>query len=150
MTEMRSRTPGEKIEAAVVGSVELSLGRPVLSLNTWLKNQATEADLQPHSDVRLVKLIFEDNALAGALLDTDKGVRAVRASENLIIGVGDPPTERVHPLVSGCEPVTVHVCLVSKAASRFGELEIVTTSGDDNRLLFVDAPEAELQMASGL
>ena len=46
--------------------------------------------------------------------------------------------------------MTANVCLVSKAASRFAELEIVTASGDDNRLLFVDAPEAELQLASGL
>ena len=46
--------------------------------------------------------------------------------------------------------MSANVCLVSKAASRFGELEIVTAPGDDNRLMFVDAPEAELQLASGL
>ena len=57
--------------------------------------------------------------------------------------------ERAHPLVSATEWVTVDICLVSKAASRFGELEIVTGTGDNNRLLFVDAQEAELQLASG-
>jgi hypothetical protein len=149
MTEMRSSTRGEKFEAAVVGSVSLSPDRPALSILTWLKNRAADADLRPRSGVRLAKLIFEDG-LVGALLDTHDGVQAVRARENLIICVGDPATERVQPLVSACAPVTAHVCLVSKAASRFGELEIVTAAGDDNRLLFVDAPEADLQLASGL
>lgn len=149
MTEMRCSTRGEKVEAAVVGSVELGPGGPALSLTTWLRTQATEAGLQPDTGVRLIRLVFEDG-VAGALIDTQGGVRAVRARENLIICVGDPPTQRTRPLVSATEPVTVNVCLVSKVASRFGELEIVTATGDDNRLLFVDAPEAELQLASGI
>jgi hypothetical protein len=150
MTEIRSTTRGEKVEAAVVGSVELSPALPALSLTTWLRTQAAEAGLQPDTNVRLVKLIFENDGVVGALIDTQDGVLAVRARENLIIGVGDSPTERTHPLVSATRPVTVHVCLVSKAASRFGELEIVTATGDDNRLLFVDAPEVKLQLVSGL
>jgi hypothetical protein len=150
MTKLRSSTRGEKVEAAVVGSIELRPGLPALSMSAWLRTQAREADLMPERDVRLVKLLFESDAVAGALIDTGDDVVAVRARENLIIGVGDPRTTRAHPLVSATEPVTVNVCLVSKAASRFGELEIVTAAGDDNRLLFVDAPEAELQLASGL
>jgi len=74
----------------------------------------------------------------------------VRARENLIVGTRDFATERAHPLVGATAPVSADVCLVSKAASRFGELEIVTAPGDDNRLMFVDTPEAELQLASGL
>jgi hypothetical protein len=145
MKEMRS-TRGEKVEATIVGSVELSPGSPALSISRWLRTQAAEADLVPETAVRLIKLVFEDDAVAGALIDTHDGVLAVRARENLIIGVGDPAGDRTHPLVSATEPVTVNVCVVSKAASRFGELEIVTATGDDNRLLFVDAPEAELQL----
>lgn len=149
MTEMRSSVRGEKIEAAVVGSVELSPGLPALSVGAWLRSQSTEAGLTPDIDVRLVKLIFEDG-VAGALIDTPDGTLAVRARENLIIGVGDSAVESSHPLISATEPMTVDVCLVSKAASRFGELEIVTATGDDQRVLFVDAPEAKLKLASGL
>lgn len=149
MTEMRSTARGEKIEAAVVGSVELSPELPSISVGAWLRSRATEAGLTPDIDVRLVKLVFEDG-LAGALIDTQDGVLAVRARENLIIGVGDAAIERSHRLISATEPVTVNVCLVSKAASRFGELEIVTTTGDDHRVMFVDTPEAKLQLASGL
>lgn len=145
MTEMRSAR-GEKIEAAIIGSVDLSPGVPALSLTRWLRIRAAEADLSPEREVRLVKLIFEDDGVAGALVDTRDGVLAVRATENLVIGVGEPAATRTYPLVSATDPVTVNVCLVSKAASRFGELEIVTATGDDNRLLFVDAPEAELQL----
>jgi hypothetical protein len=145
MREMRSAR-GEKVEATIVGSVELSPGRPALSMSTWLRTRAAEADLFPETALRLIKLVFEDDAVAGALIDTPDGVLAVRARDNLIIGVGDPAGDRTHPLVSATEPVTVSVCLVSKAASRFGELEIVTATGDDNRVLFVDAPEAELQL----
>jgi hypothetical protein len=122
MTEMRSCARGEKVEVAVVGSVELSPTLPV----------------------------FEDDGVAGALIETQDGVLAVCARENLIIGTRDFPMERTHPLVTATESVTASVCLVSKPASRFGEIEIVTTTGDDDRLLFVDAPEAELQLASGL
>lgn len=149
MTEMRGTARGEKIEAAVVGSVELSPELPALSVGTWLRSQARKAGLTPDIDVRLVKLVFEDG-VAGALIDTQDGVLAVRARENLIIGVGDSAVERSHPLISATEPVTVNICLVSKAASRFGELEIVTATGDDHRVLFVDAPEAKFQLASGL
>jgi hypothetical protein len=146
MTEMRSGARGEKVEAAIVGAVELSPGLPPLSLSRWLRAQTAEADLLPQTDVRLLRLVFEDNAVAGALIDTRDGQLAVRARENLILGVGDPTREHTHPLVSATEPVTVNVCLVSKPASRFGELEILTATGDDNRVLFVDAPEAELQL----
>jgi hypothetical protein len=148
MTEMRTSARGEKVEAAVVGSVPLSPELPALSVMTWLKDEARHAGMRPHR-VRLVRLIFEDG-LAGALLDTEDGQRAVLARENLIIAVGDPVSDRTQPLVSASQPVTAHVCLVSKAASRFGELEIITAAGDDNRLLFVDAPDAELRIASGI
>jgi hypothetical protein len=150
MTEMRSSTRSEKIEAAVVGSVDLSPGSPALSLRTWLRTQAAEAGLVTDTEVRLVKLVFQDDGLAGAVIDTPDGVLAVRARENFIIGLGDISSERTRALVSATEPVTVDVCLVSKAASRFGELEIVTAPGEDNRLLFVDASDTELQLAIGL
>jgi hypothetical protein len=149
MTEIRTTSRGEKFEAAVVGSVSLSPDRPALSVRTWLKNRAAEAGVRPRSGVRLVKLIFDDDGPAGALVDTGDGTVAVRARENLIICVGDSPAERGQPLVSACEPVSAHVCLVSKAASRFGEVEILTAAEDDNRLLFVE-PDAELQLASGI
>jgi hypothetical protein len=150
MTQMRSCARGEKVEVAVVGSVELSPTLPALSMMDWLRSQAEDFGLQPETDLRLVKLVFEDDGVAGALIETQDGVLAVRARENLIIGTRDFPMERTHPLVTATESVTASVCLVSKPASRFGELEIVTATGDDNRLLFVDAPEAELQLASGL
>ncbi len=148
MTELRSTARGEKIEAAVIGSVELSPGLPALSVGAWLRSQATQAGLTPDTGVRLVKLVFEDG-VAGALIETRDGVLAVRARENLIISVGDAAMDSRQPLISATEQVTVNLCLVSKAASRFGELEIVTAAGDDNRVLFVDATEAELHMAGG-
>jgi hypothetical protein len=144
MSQMRSSTKGETVEAAIVGSAELGPGHAPLSLSRWLRAQAAEADVLPDVDVRLNTLVFEDNAIAGAMIETRDGLLAVRARENLIIGVGEPA--RDHSLVSATKQVTVNVCLVSKAASRFGELEIVTAAGDDESVLFVDAPEAELQL----
>jgi hypothetical protein len=57
---------------------------------------------------------FDEEGLAGAALDT-----TVRARENLIIGIGDPSPGSA-PALTGSEPVTAHICLVSKVASRFG------------------------------
>jgi hypothetical protein len=150
MAEMRCSARGEKIEAAVLGSLHLSPDLPAVSLSTWLKSRAAAVGLQPNTGVRLTRLIFEDG-LVGAQLDTPGGAKTVRANENLIIGVGHPMVVRTQPLISGTAPMTARVCLVSKAASRFGELEIVTATGDEQHLLFVDAPEAELELAaSGL
>ncbi|WP_123029161.1 hypothetical protein [Mycolicibacterium stellerae] len=150
MTQMRSCARGDKVEVAVVGSVELSPNLPALSLREWLRSEASDQGLRPETEVRLLKLIFEDDGVAGALIETPDRVLAVRARENLVVGTRDFPMERAHPLVSATSPVTANVCLVSKAASRFGELEIVTAPGDDNRVVFVDTPEAQLQLASGL
>lgn len=143
MTEMRSSARGEKIEAAVVGSIQLSPDLPAVSLLSWLRNRAEVAGLRPLSGVRLIRLVFDENGVAGAVLDTADGVQAVRARDNLIIGVGDPSTERLPPLVSGYEPVTVHVSLVSKTASRFGELELITAAEAGNRLAFTHQPSAD-------
>ncbi len=147
MTEMPTSTRDEKVEAAVIGSVPLSPDLPALSLVTWLNEQACEAGLQPRTGMRLVKLIFAELGLVGAVLNTADGLQTVRARENLIIGVGDPLTERMQPLVSATEPTTVRVCLVSKTGSRFGELEILTAAGVDDRLVFTPVPTAELQQA---
>jgi hypothetical protein len=150
MTEVRSTPRGEKVEAAVIGPLPLSRDLPAVSVTTWLRSRATAVGLRPRTGVRLLKLIFEDGPV-GALLDTPDGVIAVRANENLIIGVGDPVAERMQALVSSLDPVTAHVCLVSKPASRFGQLEIVTAAGEDSRLLFLEGPEPELELAaSGL
>ncbi|GFG49353.1 hypothetical protein CQY20_07015 [Mycolicibacterium agri] len=148
MAPMRSTARAEKVEAAVVGTIELSPSLPALSLTGWLRSRGEEADLRPRTGVRLCKLIFEEDAPVGALLETDSGLRAVRARENLVIAFGGATADCAHPLVSATAPVTVRVCLVSKAASRFGELELITAAGDDNRLLFVDAPGVELAAAS--
>jgi hypothetical protein len=150
MTEMRSSARGEKIEAAVIGSLPLSPDLPAISLSTWLRSRASAVGLRPRTGVRLVRLIFEDG-LVGALLDTADGPKAVRATENIIIGVGDPTMVRKHLLVTGTTPMTARICLVSKAASRFGELEIFTAAGDEHHLSFRDGPGTELQLAaSGL
>jgi hypothetical protein len=150
MTEVRTSARGEKVEAAVIGSLPLGRDLPAVSVTTWLRSRATAVGLRPRTGVRLVKLIFEDGPV-GALLETPDGVVAVRANDNLVIGVGDPVAERMQALVSGLEPLTAHICLVSKPASRFGELEIVTATGEDSRLLFLDGPEPELELvASGL
>jgi hypothetical protein len=150
MTEVRCSDRGEKVEAAVIGSLPLSPDLPAVSMSTWLKHRAAVVGLRPRTGVRLIKLIFEDGPV-GALLETTEGVVSIRANENLIIGVGDPTEERVQPLVSGTAPVTAQVCLISKAASRFGELEIVTATGEEERVLFLEAPETEFELAaSGL
>jgi hypothetical protein len=145
MTEMRCSARGEKIEAAVIGSLHLGPDLPAVSLSTWLRSRAAAVGLQAHTGVRLARLIFEDG-LVGALLETPSGVTAVRANENLIIGVEDPLTARTQPLIGGTAPMTARVSLVSKAASRFGELEILTVAGDEQYVSFVDEDYHRLSM----
>ncbi|OBB17396.1 hypothetical protein A5662_05835 [Mycobacteriaceae bacterium 1482268.1] len=136
MAVMRSISGGEKVEAAVVGAVTLSPELPALSLDTWLRSQAADADLVPDTGTRLARLVFENNGVAGAVIETQDGMLAVRARENLIIGIGDSPAGGTHSLISATEPVTVRVSLVSMAASRFGEIEILTAPGEDDRVVY--------------
>lgn len=150
MAEMRSSRPGETVEAAVVGSIALKPDRPALPLITWLREVATVAGLDPRPGVRLVELVFDEKGLAGAALDTIEGPLRVRARQNLIIGIGDPLAGHMRPLVTGSEPVTAHICLVSKVASRFGELEIILTNEPPNCLSFLPAPNSQIEhYASG-
>ncbi len=64
MTEMRTSTRGEKVEAAVVGSLPLSPDLPAVSLTTWLRSRVTAVGLRPRTGVRLIKLVFEDGPSA--------------------------------------------------------------------------------------
>lgn len=141
MTAVRSGA-GETIEAAVVGSVSL---RPSdsFSVTSWLRTQATQADVQSQSDVRLARLIFEDASIVGAQLLTAAGPLTVRAHQNVVIGLGNPLAGQVRPVAAGTDAVDIHVCLVSKAASRFGQLELVV--GDDcaERVAFLPDPQCE-------
>jgi hypothetical protein len=150
MAEMRSSRTGVTVEAAVVGSLALRPDRPALPLITWLREVATVAGLDPRPGVRLVELVFDEAGLAGAALDTIEGPLKVRARQNLIIGIGDPFAGQMRPLVTGSEPVTAHICLVSKAASRFGQLEMILTNEPPNCLSFLPAPNSQIEhYASG-
>jgi hypothetical protein len=150
MAEMRSSRTGETVEAAVVGSIALRPDRPALPLITWLREVATVAGLDPRPGVRLVELIFDEEGLAGATLDTIEGPLTVRARQNLIIGIGDPLAGQMRPIVTGSEPVTAHICLVSKVASRFGQLEMILTNEPSNCLSFLPAPNSQIEhYASG-
>lgn len=142
MTEMRS-SRGETIEAAVVGSLALNPDRPAPSLMRWLKMQASSAGLRPQADVRLENLVFEEGEVVGAVLVTPEGPQTVRARQNVVIGLGDPHADGLQPRVSGTESVTVHICLVTKKASRFGQLELVTADESADRISVVPAPNAE-------
>jgi hypothetical protein len=142
MTEMPCG-PGETVEAAVVGSFALSPGKPSSSMTTWLRNRASSVGLRPRIGVRLVRLIFEENKVVGAVLNTPQGSQTVRARQNVVIGVGNPLAEGMQPVVTGTESATVHVCLVSKLASRFGQLELVLADGLADRISFLPAPNAK-------
>jgi len=142
MTELRSSGRGERVEAAVVGSIQLSPDVPAVSLLDWLRERAAVSGLRPHTGVRLIRLVFDENGVAGAVLDTAEGVQTVRARDNLVIGVGEPASDALPPLLSGRERVTVHVGLVSKVASRFGELEIITGAEAGNLLVFTQQSAA--------
>lgn len=150
MAEMRSSRTGETVEAAVVGSIALRPDRPALPLIAWLREVAAAAGLDPRPGVRLVELVFDEEGLAGAALDTIEGPVTVRARQNLIIGIGDPLAAQMRPLVTGSEPVTAHICLVSKVASRFGQLEMILTNEPPNCLSFLPAPNSQIEhYASG-
>jgi hypothetical protein len=75
---MRS-SRGESFEVAAIGSIELGPDRPRVNLADWLSAQVRDRGIEVCADSPLPRIVFEDERVRGAVLDTPSGPRAVRA-----------------------------------------------------------------------
>ena len=101
--------------------------RPGMSLRQWLRDLAIDRGVRIH-DSRVQRLIFVDGEPVGAVLETSDGVRNVWARNGVLMGTSDPaadePLDR-HPAAVLREG---RLSLVSRNASRFARLELLTSA----------------------
>jgi hypothetical protein len=125
MTRMRSRT-GETIEAAVIGSVELDRELSGPALADWLFSQAWDRGIRVTAANPLQRLVFEDGQVIGAVVATPAGMFALRARRGVVVATGGDYANTTWPGYSRTGDESVAVCMMSRPASRFGRVELLT------------------------
>jgi hypothetical protein len=144
MVPLRSGS-GERVEAAIVGAVPAGrdVNRPLLS--RWLADEAQAEGVKLHPLAGLSRLVFEEDLLVGAVVNTQRGPWAVRAHHDVIIGTGASEVDPLIPEPAPGEAISpITVALVSKNASRFGRLELLTDVPTAKPSLVTGSPERHL------
>ena len=129
MTTMRS-TSGEKLEAAVVGSVEPGVFGDEWSLDHWLSAEARSRGIDFREDSSLERLVFDDGMVVGAVVMTPDGACAISARRGVVVATGG--SRAVADRLP--DETAVRVGVVSKTASRFGRVELLARERAGSRL----------------
>ena len=138
MSELRLQD-GTSIRAGVVADIP-SARRPGLTLRQWLRDMAKERGVKINGSSAIQRLLFNDGQPVGAIVNTPDGVRHVRAREGVMLGISNSVADDL--LAS--HPASVlrdgRLALVSRNASRFARLELLTTAEGMN----LCAPQSQL------
>lgn len=138
MSEMRLQD-GTSIRAGVIADIP-STRRSGLTLRQWLRDMAKERGVKVHGSSAIQRLLFNEGQPVGAMVETPDGVLHVRARQGVLLGTSNSVADDLlaqHPasvLRDG------RLSLVSRNASRFGRLELLTTAESMN--LYV--PQSQL------
>ncbi|MET0899534.1 MAG: hypothetical protein ABWY45_16625 [Mycobacterium sp.] len=114
---------GPEIEVTDIMSLP-ETGLSAADLDDWLLDHAREHRVQI-GGMGLRELLFQDGHPAGAIIDGPTGRRVVWTRHGVMLGTGSvsAPTELSRPSVQ--LPAGTRLCLVSRYASRFYQLELV-------------------------
>lgn len=120
MTELQLRDGG-LIRAGVIAKLP-EAGSPTTTLHEWLTAMARDRNLGVHDAAPIQRLLVNDGTLVGAVLGTPEGDRHIRARRGVIVGTGRQTNESAPlPTDEGAA-----LCVVSRTASRFARLEVLT------------------------
>lgn len=126
MSEMRLQD-GTSILASVVADIP-SARRSGLTLRHWLRDVAKERGVKIHGSSAIQQLIFNDGQPVGAMVDTPDGVRHVRARHGVLLGTGNSVSDDLLAMHPASVLREGRLSLVSRSASRFARLELLTTA----------------------
>jgi hypothetical protein len=113
------------VDATVLDTIDIDPDRPADSLEQWLSALERDYDGELPRSGSLQRLVFEDGVVAGAVVETDGGVRSVRARHGVMLALGEGPAPSgLSDELDRRQPAEVAV--VSRAASRFARLELLT------------------------
>ena len=145
---------GELIEVAEIGSITpdpFDVGGSVLD---WLTAEAHDRNVAIEPDCALQRIVFEDGYAVGAVFTTSDGTLAIRARNGVtVVAPSSPNVRATAPRQPFTDDATMRVCLVTRYASRFGRVELLTsnplarcapsTCGPANRALHVNMHETQ-------
>jgi hypothetical protein len=125
MAAMRAES-GDLIRAAVLGEFRPETDRPGPELVQWLREQALDRGVDQGGGTQLEHLIFEYGKVAGAALSTSSGTRLVRATAGVALSAGPAPAVVDWPVQAELRSIATQVAIVSRTASRFGRVELLS------------------------
>ena len=133
----------EVIDVKVVGTWPAGPPPSGTAVAEWLAAEADDRDIEVHHQERLQRIVFEDGEIAGVVLVTPHGQRAVRARHGVAMAPTVPVTDAAAELDLAHYQREIRIGLVSQPASRFGRLETLTaaSTGDRERSEPSDVPE---------
>jgi hypothetical protein len=130
---------GTSIRAGVVADIP-SARRSGLTLRQWLRDMARERGVKIHGSRSIQRLIFNDGQPVGAVIDTSDGVRHVRARHAVLLATGNSVADDLLAMHPASVLRDGTVSLVSRSASRFARLELLTTAAS----MSLCAPQSQL------
>ncbi len=128
-TVLRTRE-GEVIEAWAVGSLESGdVSSNASLLSDWITAQAVRRGVEVSTESPLQRIVFDDDGRPiGAVFARPEGSFAVRARRGVTVASGNDRID-MRPLPAVLDThAQLQVCLVSRTASRFGRIEVLTTN----------------------
>lgn len=118
---------GDMIAVADIGSIAPAPGDPSASVHDWLLAQARDRRIEAHAGSVLQRIVFEEGAVVGAVFTTPEGPLAVRARHGVTVTAGGAHVGSASSARLPAGDSALRVCLVSKHASRFGRVELLTS-----------------------
>jgi hypothetical protein len=112
------------VEAAVVGSAPAG-GLSGAMLADWLSCRARERGIQVHEGGQLRQLFFTNGHMSGAVINGPSGRHAFRSRHGMVLATGSRCMGTELPECELPPDAVLHVCLVTKIASRFGRIELL-------------------------
>ncbi|MGZ8802410.1 MAG: hypothetical protein ACXWZL_07335 [Mycobacterium sp.] len=117
---------GDAIEVAEIGSMSPDPGDVMGSVLEWLNAEAHTRGVGVQPVMRFERLVFDERAVIGAVFTTSDGPFAIRARHGVLFCRAGIPADQAARLPVAGDAV-LRVALVSKAASRFGRVELLTS-----------------------
>jgi glycine/D-amino acid oxidase-like deaminating enzyme len=137
MSEVRLQD-GRTIRAGEIAAIPSSR-RSGMTLRQWLRDMAMERGVRIHGSSTIQALTFNEGQPVGVALETFDGVRHIRARDGVLMGTGSSTADDLLGMYPASALRDGRLSLVSRNASRFARLELLTDATMD-----ICAPQGRL------